>query len=30
MPTLIIARCTANPSERGHREARAGGVIFRA
>jgi hypothetical protein len=30
MPTLISARCTANPSERGHREARAGGVVFRA
>jgi hypothetical protein len=30
MPTLIIARCTANPSERGHRQARTGGVIFRA
>jgi hypothetical protein len=30
LPTLISARCTANPSERGHREARAGGVVFRA
>jgi hypothetical protein len=30
MPTLISARRTVNPSERGHREARAGGVVFRA
>jgi hypothetical protein len=30
LPTLISARRTANPSERGHREARAGGVVFRA
>jgi hypothetical protein len=29
MPTLISARRTANPSERGHRQARAGGVVFR-
>jgi hypothetical protein len=30
LPTLISARCTATPSERGHRKARAGGVVFRA
>jgi hypothetical protein len=30
LPTLISASRTANPSERGHREARAGGVVFRA
>jgi hypothetical protein len=26
-PTLISARCKANPSERGHRQARAGGTF---
>jgi len=30
LPTLIIAGCSANPSERGHRKARAVGVVFRA
>ena len=29
MPTLIIARRTANPSERGNRKAIAGGALFR-
>jgi hypothetical protein len=30
VPTLISASRTANPSERGRRQARAGGAFFRA